>query len=349
MRKHVWIALALALCLILSACGASEAVKNVEAQINALGEISAESETAIQEAEQAYNSLTEAEKGKVSNYDTLTAARNRLTELQLVGVWYYNSINYWDFSTPTGDEIPLTLNADGTYTEFGYNGTWSVTDGKVITEWSTLAIREEDGKTYLTWADEGTSLPELISAQDYSELVDANFLVIDLAETDIQDVCGFYIQEFEERNDWDEPTGNRNICIMLSSKLYDQGWYCYQTGDQVAIEVLIPEYTQDWNSGGYTGSSTIEATTQTAYGFDSPVTFIGYSSEKDDYSYTSSLTADQLSFGRAKGKLYFVNKNFITQERWQDQYSRILETIDPMNPEIYAPGNKMYWSPEHPF
>ncbi len=64
MRKRVLVVLALVLCLILSACGTSEAVKNVEAQINALGEISAESETAIQEAEQACNSLPEAEKGK---------------------------------------------------------------------------------------------------------------------------------------------------------------------------------------------------------------------------------------------------------------------------------------------
>lgn len=40
MRKRVLVVLALVLCLILSACGTSEAVKNVEAQINALGEIS---------------------------------------------------------------------------------------------------------------------------------------------------------------------------------------------------------------------------------------------------------------------------------------------------------------------
>ena len=98
-----------------------------------------------------------------------------------MGGWYYNSINFWDLSTPTGDEIPLTLNADGTYPEFGHSGTWSVSDGKVVTAWSTLAIREEDGITYLTWADEGTSLPELISAQDYSELVDAVFPNIHLS------------------------------------------------------------------------------------------------------------------------------------------------------------------------
>ena len=80
MKKKVLVVLMLALCLALSACGKSEAVKNVEAQIDALGEVSAESGEALSAAEKAYAALTDAEKEKVANFETLSAAKDRFTE-----------------------------------------------------------------------------------------------------------------------------------------------------------------------------------------------------------------------------------------------------------------------------
>ena len=77
--------------------------------------------------------------------------------------------------------------------------------------------------------------------------------------------------------------------------------------------------------------------------------YIDYYDEKNDYSTTSDLTADQISFGRAKGKLYFINKDYVKQATWKDQYTRILETYDSLNPEVYTLGAKQYWNEEHPY
>ena len=95
MKKIIALALVVVLCLSLSACGKSEAVKNVEAMIDALGEITLESEPAVAAAEAAYQALTDEEKGKVSNIDILTEARERITILSYAGEWVLVSNGNW--------------------------------------------------------------------------------------------------------------------------------------------------------------------------------------------------------------------------------------------------------------
>ncbi len=60
----------------------AEKVAAVIAKIDAIGEVTLESETAITEARTAYDALTDAEKALVTNYETLTAAEARLAELK---------------------------------------------------------------------------------------------------------------------------------------------------------------------------------------------------------------------------------------------------------------------------
>ncbi len=78
MKKFIIFFLLLALCLSLCACGKSPAVKNAEALIDGIGEVTAEKENAVLAAEEAYNALTAEEQAKVANYSTLTAARENL-------------------------------------------------------------------------------------------------------------------------------------------------------------------------------------------------------------------------------------------------------------------------------
>ncbi len=59
-----------------------EAAQAVEEQIAAIGEVTLNSESAINAARQAYNSLTDAQKALVDNLSTLEAAEARLAELQ---------------------------------------------------------------------------------------------------------------------------------------------------------------------------------------------------------------------------------------------------------------------------
>ena len=62
--------------------GKPEAVKQVEAMIDAIGEVTLDSREAIEAARAAYDALTEEEKAMVSNYETLVAAEKKLAELQ---------------------------------------------------------------------------------------------------------------------------------------------------------------------------------------------------------------------------------------------------------------------------
>ncbi|MBS5323345.1 MAG: DUF4430 domain-containing protein [Lachnospiraceae bacterium] len=58
------------------------AVKSVIKQIDAIGEVTLESEAAIKEARTAYDKLTEAQKKLVTNYGKLTEAEEKLAELK---------------------------------------------------------------------------------------------------------------------------------------------------------------------------------------------------------------------------------------------------------------------------
>lgn len=82
MRKTVCLVLALAMCLSLCACGNSQAVKDVEAQISAIGEISPDSGEAVSAAREAYNALTKKEQASVENYKRLKDAEAALKELR---------------------------------------------------------------------------------------------------------------------------------------------------------------------------------------------------------------------------------------------------------------------------
>lgn len=68
---------------IICGCGKSETVKNVESLINGIGEVSVESGEAIKQAEEAYNALSEEEKGKVENADQISKKREEYDKLVL--------------------------------------------------------------------------------------------------------------------------------------------------------------------------------------------------------------------------------------------------------------------------
>ena len=57
-------------------------IKDAEAKIDAIGEVTLESENAIDAARAAYEALTEAQQAQVTNYDKLTAAEARLAVLK---------------------------------------------------------------------------------------------------------------------------------------------------------------------------------------------------------------------------------------------------------------------------
>ena len=64
--KKIISVLIIGIACLLCSCGKSQAVKDVEQQIDALGEISIDSKEEIEAAEKAYNDLTEKEREKAT-------------------------------------------------------------------------------------------------------------------------------------------------------------------------------------------------------------------------------------------------------------------------------------------
>ena len=86
-KAIVWVLVLCVALLSLTGCKGkkpekTDAVRAVESQIDALGEITADSSKAITAVLLAYNALTDEEKPLVENYNKLQEAQNRLTEIR---------------------------------------------------------------------------------------------------------------------------------------------------------------------------------------------------------------------------------------------------------------------------
>jgi len=191
MKKIIAVVLVVALCLSLSACGKSEAVKNVEAMIDALGEITLESLDAIHSAENAYKALSEEEQKEIENYEILVEARNSYYELVLMGDWCVYYINQTDMLhiSHLYDRLNLVLNSNMTAIDFGdggepITGSWNyengiLTVGEVGDRWTTYKVIEENGEIYLNMEGSNWSL---MRVEDFKAYLDE---IPDISEDDV--------------------------------------------------------------------------------------------------------------------------------------------------------------------
>ena len=81
MKKAIAVLLMVIMTLSLAACGKSQAVKDAEAAITAIGEVTLDSASAITNAEKLYNGLSEKDAKAVENYSELTAAKEKYNSL----------------------------------------------------------------------------------------------------------------------------------------------------------------------------------------------------------------------------------------------------------------------------
>ena len=130
------------------------AADKVKAQIDAIGNVTLDSEAAIKAAEDAYNALTADQKAKVPAAATaaLTAAKSKLTQLKSNAVQsvVVNPVA-GDVVSGTGGipggKIKITLsNGTTATTTVGNDGKWSVTvPGASIATSATIAVLGKDG------------------------------------------------------------------------------------------------------------------------------------------------------------------------------------------------------------
>lgn len=319
MKKLITAIAVLALCLSLCACGKSEAVKNVESMIDALGEVTSGSADAIEAIENAYNALAAEEQAKVSNYAAFTTARDQYYAQILPGSWRYSHVELWTVLNTDLCGNDFVLNSDMTWNGNAcgsMSGTWQVSNGEVILhedtndyEFLRLNVCKSDGIVGLGYSDEIHYVHEELFYDYLAEY----FLVLDLSEIDPNEYFDFIAYEYEGTDEWGDPTGSGSTYALLHNKLYDEGWLYLTTQGDFAIEVLIPEYNSTTEySDGYISCGTREAgsTTITWNPFTNGIVWL---KEHDDtFETTTDLTIDQLSIGRSKGQIVFVNSKYAT-------------------------------------
>lgn len=325
-----------------------------------MGEITLESIDDIRTAENAYAALSEEEQPKVSNYEILTGARDSYYELALVGDWCYNYIiSFYDIESAY-NHVDLQLNAD--MSSVGYAddgtlempGTWSVTDGHLMVDrmeygFVEYIVVEENGKLHLQ-SDVENADDSMMTTADFHALLDEMFMIVDLAEVDINDYCEFYTLEYEGKDAWGTLTGDSAELVMIGSKAYDRGWCCYN-GKDIAIEVLFPQYEEILqNSNGEIISRVVvdAHTTTVDYVFPYIESIARIGSANENETRYADITVDQLTFGRAKGTLYFVNLDYVAEFQYVDDLNRGITLTNGFGVP-YTAWNKTLWNEEHPY
>lgn len=86
MKKTIFALLLCAVLILLSACGKSQAVKDVEKMISEIGEVSLEQKPAIQQANEALELLSDKEKESVENIALLIEANDNLFKAEYSAV-----------------------------------------------------------------------------------------------------------------------------------------------------------------------------------------------------------------------------------------------------------------------
>ena len=115
MKKAISLLLALVLCLSLTACGKSEAVKNVEAMIDALMGSTEYNVEEIEAIYAAFAELSEKEQTKVGNYDDFCELSDNFYASTLIGTWYPFELWIGELEKSFSPHFYIVLNADHTF------------------------------------------------------------------------------------------------------------------------------------------------------------------------------------------------------------------------------------------
>nr|MBQ8245039.1 hypothetical protein [Oscillospiraceae bacterium] len=336
MKRVLTAILALVLVLALYGCGKTEAVKNVESMIDALGTVTAESLEAVNAAMDAYEALTDEEKETVSNYAALTAALDDCLELKLAGPWVYEP-NYFYNVEEMYDKTDMTLNADMTATGEYTSGTWRVEENKLMInngEYDVqYSIYQDGGKLRI-----GHVNSKMMPVEEFNALLDEMFVIVEVTPANVADYCKVTIYTEIEEDDFGVVTGDTRTYATLESTVYDDGLLFMDGSDDLAIELLIPEHAYQYKSGSRkwrtrTEEADEQVIKRTPYG--SYGGSLGGKYVESEYETIHEITADQITFGRVMGKITFIKAEYVETVKKDDNgISRLLILKD--GTEIHA-------------
>lgn len=329
MKKIISLIGVLVVCLSLSACGKSEAVKNVESQIAGIESVSADTLGAVYSAMDAYDALPEEEAKKVKNYDAMTDELDAYLESVLAGHWIHQP-TYFNDIEEMYQKVDLTLNADGTAVGNFASGPWRVEDG---------VVKIDNGKAnyvYYTFFEDGRLLlgspnSKMIPVEEFHTLLDDMFVTVEITPENVADYCEVVLYTEIDEDDFGVVTGDTRTYPTLVSKVYDQGLLYFDGSDDLAIELLIPEHPSQYKSGDRSWRSQTEDAREYVVKrtpFGSSGMSLGHKSVDSQYESVHDITADQITFGRVTGKIVFIREEYVLEVKKDETSSSRLLILD---------------------
>lgn len=325
MKRFLSGVLTLLLLLTLAGCGKSAEVKELEARIDAIGEVTLDSADAIRAAEEAYQALSAEDRAKVDNYAALTAARKALEtaqaeyeaeqyRLSFTGTWVP------EFTGRGWDPEAITLAEDGTYTgEQGSVGSWSLSeDGeKIQMDRMNFPIFEEDGHTKLLLGG-GLSGITYVRESEAEDCRAAKYVAVDLSQTDLHTVFGEPVLLGHMTDEWDEPVEDE-FTYYTPSLYYQEGLVLVGFSDDFALELkYYGEYSER------------ETDTQT---------------QPFDVAWGWETWYPQALGDRARGTLYFVRDSYVAENYVDGPFDA--RTVVLQDGESFECG--YWWHTEAPY
>ena len=305
MKKAISMAmLTIFICCILCGCGKSEAVKNVEALIDGISEVTLESEESIKTAEEAYNALTDKEKAKVENADQLVSKREELdacvAKAEEEKKQKEEDERKEKLAPFLGTWVPLYQEAFKDYYDKSWgNDLWSI--NLTITENNDNVTPETDNTITYVSSAAGMSTFELIEDQGIEKLVSP------------YDV-GVYVRKDEYETARDKMFVHINL---------DQDNISDYIGELVEIGKFLDEWGDETNTSAYTFSSPAYSNEDLIMLTYSDVKYeVYYKGSGDAVTYYEPYPILQSwgsnapgldHFGRAEGEIWYVKKNYVSE------------------------------------
>jgi len=314
MKKIYLCILALALSLSLWGCK-SDGVKNVEAMIDAIGTVTADSLEAVDAARAAYEALPEEEKADVENHNILVAAYDDCMEQILVGQWVYEPTYYYNVEDEMYEKVDLTLNADMSAEGTHVSGQWRVEEGEIrINNGESdylYRIYREDGEIRI-----GSLNAKMMRTEAFHQQLDEMFVTVEVTPENVADYCRIVIYTEIDEDDFGVITGDTNTYATLESTVYENGLVYLESSDDLAIELLIPEHKYKYTSNGrkwrtHTDDAEARVIKNRPYGTWGGS--LGSKNVKNEYEAIHDITAEQISFGRVTGKITFIRAEYVKE------------------------------------
>ena len=326
MKRIVCLFLILAMALALTACAEqkSAAVRKTEGMISAMGEVSAANLQTVLMVREQVATLTPEERGQVSNIQQFyTAWAEYVSHCLIEGeTWVCPSIDYFN-PEDSFDWLYIRVFADGSYETNAFDesvqrtGTWHV-DHR-----GWLLLTDADGETFDvdTHVENGklVVMQDWIPVAEYEAMVRERVLIVEVTAENWSDYMELGLFEETVRDAFGDPTGEVTVHLMLMSKLYEDGWLCYDSAD-FAIELILPEHTYrrtyaDGSVSEYTSEARAEAVTTGSVPFTHKIMEMRAVSAESTFE--RDLTLGDIRVGRVMGKLYFVRAENVLSTRME--------------------------------